>query len=430
MPPGAGCRQFHAAVAQSRGQPPAPAGPGEPDVAQVDRVLGAGFQRVRPPRPGLAVVRHGGELQRRGDGDHLAAGDRRDQVLEDQVEQRLRGRGLRRVERDHRLPLGQHQAELAEGAVQPITLPADPHLVAVAGGPVAVVGGVGRDLAASGLGDVLGGNQLAALPRPAQPVQLAEPGQLGGGDMQAGEAELASLLVGLPARLDAERLEQPRSQVVHQGLAGASPHQLAEHPAGEVVVGVPGADRLLGHRAEEVVDRVLAVVPVGVGAVPGGHAQQVVDGDLRDPRVHRPVRVDQGRHPVVQAEPALTDRDPHRRAGDRFAHRVDAHAVGGAPRLPVGLDHRTAAVQCDHGVQLDARVGLDRRQEPAEVLAHAPQPTDPGPAGSAQRARTPPRRLTGRTDWRARPARAGSGGGARPGRSAPPAARNCGRTAC
>src|SRR5207244_5097254 len=115
-----------------------------------------------------------------------------------------------------------HDAELAVGAVAAVSaVPAAPELVAVTLVPVAL-----RVAAVGGLPgrrrlDPRGRDQLPAVPLAFLKVQLAEFGDVLGADAQAVAAERDALRAGAPGRvLDAQRLEQPRAQVVKHRLAG------------------------------------------------------------------------------------------------------------------------------------------------------------------------------------------------------------------
>ena len=117
---------------------------------------------------------------------------------------------------DHRVLLGQDDAELPEGAIAAVAVPGHPELEAVALAPVGVVLLVrGVDLPGRRLRDVALRQQLDVVPAAALQVQLAELGDVLGAGEQAAEALLPAGRPGQPADLaDAERVEQPRPQVL------------------------------------------------------------------------------------------------------------------------------------------------------------------------------------------------------------------------
>src|SRR4051812_5036097 len=101
-------------------------------------------------------------------------------------------------------------------------MPGHPELKAVALAPVGIVLLVrGVDLPRRRLRDVARRQQLGVVPSAALQVQLTEFGDVLRAGEQAAEALLPSGRPGPPADLaDAERLEQPRPQVLAQSHAG------------------------------------------------------------------------------------------------------------------------------------------------------------------------------------------------------------------
>ena len=174
---------------------------------------------------------------RRGVRGERARLHRGQQVLPHQVHHAahvLRAAG----DRDDRVLLGHHDAELAERAVAAVdAVAAAPELVAVALLPVALRVAAVRHLARRGRLDPRGGQQLPPLPLALLQVELAEARDVLGPHAQAEAAERHPLLVGVPGRvLDAERLEEPRPQVVEHASAGDLLHDRREHVGGRRVV--------------------------------------------------------------------------------------------------------------------------------------------------------------------------------------------------
>jgi hypothetical protein len=168
------------------------------------------------------------------------------------------------------------------------------------------------------------------------------------------------VLVGVPpGRADAERVEEPRTQVVEQRLTGVLLDEGRERHRRRIVVSVPRADGLLGWDAQEAADEAASASLSGrferVVPVPGGHREQVVDGQLGDGRVgvRRGMRRQQVDDPVVEPEPALGhgEADGGRREG--LAQRVEqVEAIGGVGRppalggnVPVADDHEAVHLQ-------------------------------------------------------------------------------------
>ena len=148
------------------------------------------------------------------------------------------GAGLGGGDGDDEPALGQHQRELAERAGEPVALASQPQLVAVAEQPVGV-GLVGGDLRRGRTRHPALGQQPLPLPDAVAAVQLAHRCEIARADVDARPTEAASEGVAIPGRVDAERSQQARTQVVEQVLTGARADEFAEQPGRAVVVHVP-----------------------------------------------------------------------------------------------------------------------------------------------------------------------------------------------
>ena len=167
--PGRLTRGLHPDRTEALGKERRLPGPGEgcPGVGRT----GAGVDDSgRQCRQTVGQARLGGTV------DARLTGERREQVLPEEVELALRAIDLGGAG-DDGVEAGQHDAELAEGTVGPVrVMAADPELEAVPLAPVRALLARGVDLLALSLADIALWHQLTAFPTTVAEVQLAELG--------------------------------------------------------------------------------------------------------------------------------------------------------------------------------------------------------------------------------------------------------------
>ncbi len=290
-------------------------------------------------------------------------------MLPDQVQDLLHVLALR-GHRDHRVLLGQHQAVLPVRPVSAVAVPGPPELEAVAVAPVRHGRVGGLDVHTAGLGHPPFGQQPFALPHPVPQVQQTEPGDRLGGGVQAAEAQLAPRPVPRPRHLfDAQRVQQPRPQVLGQRLTGDPLEYRRQRVRRGLVVREHGPRIPVGRQQQEAPDRFVPVQRqrpfVGLLVVPAGHRRHVayehraaarvgdVGRELREVRDHR----------VVQPDQPLGDREAGGSRREALAEGVqEMDAVRRVRRPPPGRHH--VVVPQDHEtVRLDARGGFESVEE-------------------------------------------------------------------
>ena len=239
-------------------------------------------------------------------------------------------------------------AVLAEGAVAAVeAVAAAPELIAVALVPVALRVAAVRGLARGGRRHPLGGQELPALPRAALQVELAEAGDVLGRRVEPEAPERDSLWARVPLRVaDAERLEQPRPQVLDERLAGhllddGGQHVGRRRVVEEVRPGLVG-DRQREERADERHGRLVEGEPGEVvRVVPGRHRQQVPHAHRLQvvARLRRSILGEEGQHlsSRLSFPSAIASPDPGR--GEALAEREQHVRVVALVRPPPALGH-------------------------------------------------------------------------------------------
>ena len=303
------------------------------------------------------------------------------QTVPDEVEnvpdlRRARGNG------DDGVLLGHDEGELAAGAGGPIgPVAVTPELVSVSLVPgavgIAAVGG----LPAGGLLHPLGGQQLFALPLAPLQIQLPEAGDRLRRDAQPESAVRDALGIGAPGRLhDAQRVQQPRAQIVQQVLPGDRVHNRRQHVRGGRVV-VEVRARLVGHgeiqkdlrqRRGGIERKRAQILP----DMAGRHGQQIADAHgLKLPGRFLGHGIGEERDDLVMnIQMSLIDCKADAGRGETLAQgeqRVDEFgAVGRPPALghdvTVAQDHQAVHV-LDPGVERLDEVG-DRSGRNALLL--------------------------------------------------------------
>ena len=194
----------------------------------------------------------------------------------------------------------------------------------------------------------VGGHHLPAVPLAAAPVQLAEFGEVAGGQVQPAEGQLATV-----------RVEQPVAVVLHaEGLVQVLLHEVGDRPAGRTHE--QGAQRLgvggvvLAHRAGSDVGRRRRDEPVEA-TTPGCHGRTQT-GDV-------------GGGVAVVLVPACTRR--------HLQHVLDPHAVVGRAGVDVDVVADRIVDRADVAV-----LHGDADQRRHEALGHRPRdPLHVRPAG-------------------------------------------------
>jgi hypothetical protein len=370
-----------------------------------------------------------------GTGRHGTEG--RQQVLPHRVDHGLHllgGLG----DRDHRVLLGQDQAELAVRPVAAESVPRHPELEPV---PLLPVGPPAvarvRDVRARRLGHPPGRQQPLAVPHAAVQVQLAEPGDRVGGGVQAAETRVAALRKLQPGGLpDTQRIEQPRPQVLRQRLAGQLLHDRGKRVRGRLVIGKDRARIPIRRKQEETAHGLIRVTfdgrAPGVGEVAAGHRGDVPHQDgtaagIGD--VGRELR-EVGDHGGIQVQQPLGGGQAGRGAGEALTERVQQmHPGRPVWRPPAGGD-QPAMTQDHHAVRFDVRRRLEGIKEcpdaarvdalsggsalPQRLRPHGTNHNEPGASPIVPRGTTAP------GGWReGSPARPVKAARARPGGKAP-----------
>ena len=166
-------------------------------------------------------------------------------------------------------------------------------------------------------------------------------------------------------RVDAERLEQPRPQVLDQALAAEPLHDGGQGVGARLVVGEDRARLPVRRDEQEPAHRLLRIQPdrplERLLGVPAGHRRDVADPHRAAARIGdvgvelREVGEDSG----VEIQQALVHREARRGRGEALAQRVEqVHPIRPVRRppalgddLPVADDHQ--AVQLDVGCRVD-----------------------------------------------------------------------------
>ena len=107
-------------------------------------------------------------------------------------------------------------------------------------------------------------------------------------------------------------------------------------------------------------DGVVAAQRRVVTGQPGGHGQQLLQGDLAQPRIRigREMVGQQLPDGLVQAlELAIAEGDADQRRGEALGHRCAVVAVAGGNALPVPLVHQVAMADHQHAADLRVVVG-------------------------------------------------------------------------
>ncbi len=277
-----------------------------------------------------------------------------------------------RVERralvsDDEIVLGQHEAELPGGAVEAESVPPAPHLVAVAEAPVVhfaltggrpVEGGRRRPRTAHLL-DVPGRRDLPALPHAARAEHGGGAGEVVDGEVVAGCPVLDAADRAHPPLADAERVEQPRSQVGGERLARDGRHDRRQRVRRRRVVREEGPRLVRGRDAEEV-PRVVADRVDLRRVVSCVHRQEVPHRDAV--RVGLAEQVAGG---VVETDPPLVGEEADRERRIGLGCRVDERRAVERVRRPRRLEHHVAGACDEECMRVEALV-LQARGEGEE----------------------------------------------------------------